>query len=213
MGSALTSPGADASPQSRNANSLLIEDTVNWLKGSHAISVGGSFTQFDIWAKNGTLVPRINFGVLGNDPANGLFNGTNFPGSSPDQQTAARNLFALLTGRVNSIGADARLDESGKYVYIGESMQRGRLREYGMFAQDSWRLKQNLTLNLGLRYDIQQPFYPLNSLYSQANIDRSAACPVQAATTPATCSSRAACPASGRPTTSTARARKRTTPT
>ena len=51
-------------------------------------------------------------------------------------------------------------------------MQRGRLREVGFFAQDAWRLRQNMTLNLGLRYDIQQPFYPLNSLYSQANIDQ-----------------------------------------
>jgi hypothetical protein len=172
VGSALTSPGADAQPQSRNANSLLIEDTVNWLRGSHAISVGGSLTQFDIWAKNGRLLPRIGFGVLGTDPANALFNATNFPGSSTDQQNAARGLYALLTGRVTSIGADARLDESGKYAYMGESMQRGRLREYGMFAQDSWRLRQNLTLNLGLRYDIQQPFYPLNSLYSIANIQQ-----------------------------------------
>jgi outer membrane receptor protein involved in Fe transport len=172
VGSALTSPGADAQPQSRNANSLLIEDTVNWLRGSHAISIGGSFTQFDIWARNGRLLPRIGFGVLGNDPANGLFSAANFPGSSTDQQNAARNLYALLTGRVTSIGADARLDESGKYVYMGEGLQRGRLREYGIFAQDSWRLKQNLTLNLGLRYDIQQPFYPLNSLYSQANIQQ-----------------------------------------
>ena len=172
VGSNLTSPGADAQPQSRNANSLLIEDTINWLRGSHAVSFGGSFTQFDIWAKNGTLVPRINFGVLANDPAAALFTGTNFPGSSTDQQNAARNLYALLTGRVSSIGADARLDQSGKYTYIGESLQRGRLRETDFFVQDSWRARQNLTLNLGLRYAIQQPFYPLNSLYSQANINQ-----------------------------------------
>jgi hypothetical protein len=171
VGSGLTSPSADAQPQSRNANSLLVEDTLNWLKGSHSLTMGGTFTQFDIWANNGTLVPRINFGVLANDPANPLFTTANFPGASAAQTGAAANLYALLTGRVNSIGADARLDAAtGKYVYTGVGRQEGRLREYGVFVQDSWRLRQNMTLNLGVRYDIQQPFQPLNSLYSQASI-------------------------------------------
>ena len=35
---------------------------------------------------------------------------------------------------------------------------------------DSWRLRQDLTLNGGVRYDIQQPFKPLNGLYSQATV-------------------------------------------
>ena len=34
VGSGLTSPSAGAAPQSRNANSLLVEDTLNWLKAS-----------------------------------------------------------------------------------------------------------------------------------------------------------------------------------
>jgi carboxypeptidase family protein/TonB-dependent receptor-like protein len=172
VGSGLTRPSAGASPQSRNANSLLVEDTLNWLKGSHSISMGGTFTQFDIWAKNSSLLPTISFGVLGNDPANPLFSAANFPGASAAQTGAAANLYALLTGRVTQIAADARLDESGKYVYQGTGLQRGRLREYGVFAQDSWRIRQNMTLNLGVRYDIQQPFYALNSLYSQATIQQ-----------------------------------------
>jgi hypothetical protein len=173
VGSALTNPSAGAAPQSRNANSLLIEDTVNWLKGAHSISLGGSFTQYDIWAKNSSLLPQINFQVLNNDPASAMFNAANFPGASAAQITAASNLYALLTGRVSAINADARLDEAtGKYIYEGIGTQRGRQRETGVFAQDAWRIRQNMTLNLGVRYDIQQPFAPLNSLYSQANIQQ-----------------------------------------
>jgi hypothetical protein len=51
VGSQLTSPSANAQPQSRNANSLLIDDSINWLKGSHSFSIGGTFTQYDIWAR------------------------------------------------------------------------------------------------------------------------------------------------------------------
>jgi hypothetical protein len=172
VGSGLTNPSAGASPQSRNANSLLVEDSLNWLKGSHSMTLGGTYTNYDIWAKNSSLLPTISFGVLSNDPANPLFGVGNFPGASSAQTGAAANLYALLTGRVTQIGADARLDESGKYVYEGTSLQRGRLREFGFYGQDSWRIRQNLTLNAGLRYDVQQPFYPLNSLYSFATIQQ-----------------------------------------
>ncbi|PYR93713.1 MAG: hypothetical protein DMF84_07845 [Acidobacteria bacterium] len=171
IGSALTAAGAVPSPQSRNATSVLIEDTVTWLKGAHSISMGGSFTQFSIWAKNSSLVPTITTGMLNTDPALGLFNAANFPGASAANLTAAQNLYAFLTGRVTQIGADARIDESsGKYVYEGTGMQRGRLREFGGYLQDQWRLRQNLTLNVGLRYDIQRPFYPLNSSYTFGDI-------------------------------------------
>jgi len=175
VGTGLTNPSANAAPQSRNANSLLFEDSINWLKGSHSLTLGGSFTQYDIWAKNSSLLPTVNLGsaagLLNGDPALALFTPANFPGASATQLTAAQNLYALLTGDVTSTSADARLDEAtGKYIYEGTGTQRGRQREFGFYSQDAWRLKTNMTLNLGLRYDVQQPFIPLNSLYSQATV-------------------------------------------
>lgn len=172
VNSGLTSPGPAPSPQSRNANSLLVEDTLTWLKGKHSVSMGGSFTQYDIWAKNALLVPRVNFGIVTTDPANSLFTTANFPGASGTQLTGAANLYALLVGRISSITADARLNEAtNKYEFVGVGRQAGRLRENGVFVQDAWRVRPNLTVNAGIRYDVQLPFYALNSLYSFATID------------------------------------------
>ena len=187
VGSNLTSAAAPPfRPQSRNANSLLIDDSINWLKGSHSFSFGGAFTQYDIWAKDVTLIPSITFQVLANDPASAMFVAANFPGASAVQITAASNLYALLTGRVSAITGNARLNEStGKYTYVGEGTQRGRLREYEFYAQDRWRLRSNLTLNLGVRYALQNPFQPLNSLYSTANINQ--VCGVSGAADDASC--------------------------
>ncbi len=86
VGSGLTSPSAGAAPQSRNANSLLIEDTLTWLKGSHSLTLGGSFTQFDVWAKNSNArAARSASACCTNDPANALFTAANFPGASAAQ--------------------------------------------------------------------------------------------------------------------------------
>lgn len=49
-------------------------------------------------------------------------------------------------------------------------MQRGRMNELGFFGQDSWRIKPGLTLNFGVRWELQLPFYPLNDSYSTATI-------------------------------------------
>jgi hypothetical protein len=172
VGSALTNPSlATPAPQSRNASSLLIEDSLNWLKGNHSFQMGASWTQYDLWAKNSSLVPTLQFGIVTGDPAQTMFTGSNaaqfFPGASATNLTAAQQLYALLTGRVSQIGGDARLDEdTEQYEALGVGTQRARMREAGLFVSDQWRVRPNLTVNAGVRYELQFPFYPLNSSYT-----------------------------------------------
>ena len=169
IGTALTNASAAPSPQARNAYSWLIEDNVNWLKGRHSINMGVSFTQYTYWGWFETMVPTVSFGLVTGDPALSMFNTTNFPGAASTNLTAAQNLYSLLVGRVSAIAGNARLDEdTNKYTYVGKGMQRARMPEIGFFAQDSWRLRPDLTFNFGLRYGAQLPFYPLNDSYATA---------------------------------------------
>jgi hypothetical protein len=168
----ITNAASTGSFSSREASTKVVENTLNWLRGRHSIQAGGSWTRVDIWLKNQQYVPTINFGVDTADPANGLFGTANFTGASQAQLDNARNLFAMLTGRVLSINAEQRLDENtNQYQFLGLGIQRARLVDYGFFIADTWRMKPNFTLNLGLRYDLQLPFYPRNDSYSKATIN------------------------------------------
>jgi hypothetical protein len=167
----LSNAGNFATPSSRNAKAKFVENTLNWLKDSHSLSFGVSFSQFDLWLRNQTQLPTLNFVPLADDPASAMFTAANFPGASAQNLQAAQGLYNILTGRVSHILGNAGLDEeTGRYVYHGPRMQRGRLREMDFFAQDSWRVRPNLTLNFGVRYALQLPFEALNSSYTTGTL-------------------------------------------
>lgn len=164
---ALTNAHASLAPSARSAWSWNIDDTVNWQKASHALSFGGSYFDGYVWVTNQTMVPQINFGVDSSDPANAMFTTANFPGASTAQLTAARNLYAALTGRVTGIVADARIDEaSGEYVLLGPRTQRLKQNEFGFFVHDVWRVNEHTTINAGVRWDVQSPIKPTNDIMS-----------------------------------------------
>jgi hypothetical protein len=175
--SSLTGPAiGTATPSSRDATDLSFDDTLTWLKGSHNITGGASYTMYKVWLKNQRLVPSLGFGLLNDDPALAAFSAANLQaatGVNPttDELNAARSLFALLTGRVNSITGEARLDESGQYNYLGQGIQRAKQNEAGFYVQDQWRWRPNVTLNAGVRWSVQMPFTADADSYSNSTME------------------------------------------
>jgi Carboxypeptidase regulatory-like domain len=171
----IQSPGVQNAPSAREGKTRVFEDTLNWIKGSHAVSTGVSYTRAGVWLYNQQLVPQITLGVpstvsYSGDPADSMFTTANFPGASATDLSNAKNLYYVLTGRISQISREARIGGDGNYSVLGASNQYGRLPQWGTFVQDSWRWKPNLTINGGLRYDVQQPFYSLNDSYSRATM-------------------------------------------
>src|SRR5262249_29810499 len=81
-------------------------------------------------------------------------------------------LYAILTGRITAIAANAQLDETtGQYSYLGNLVNRGQQHEVGFYAQDQWRARKNVTINYGLRYEVQLPFVARNNIFSTATIN------------------------------------------
>jgi hypothetical protein len=164
----LTNWTATNNPSWRAAPTYSIDESLTWLKGKHSFSFGGSFLRATAQESAQNIVPGIDFGFsTDNDPAAGIFTTANFPGASNGQLSDARDLYALLTGRVSAITGQAALDpETNQYVFLGPRTREGKIDMYSAFAQDSWRVGSNLTLTGGLRWDVQMPFSAANDIMS-----------------------------------------------
>jgi hypothetical protein len=163
-----TSWFATNTPSWRSSWSYSVGNTLNWQRGNHALSFGGQALFVRAWERAKQVVPGISFGLsTTNDPARGLFNITNFPGASSADLGEARALYALLTGRVSAITGQAALDpDTGRYLAFAPRVRQGSLDSYGLFIQDSWRATPTLTLNAGIRWEVQTPFRPANNTMS-----------------------------------------------
>lgn len=159
-------------PQRRNSPVKQFNDNLTWVKGTHQFTFGGSFTRVGLFSQIATagIIPAVTFSVAANDPAANVFVAANLPGASTTVQAQAAGIYAFLTGRVSQVTNTLVLnEETGKYQSFGNITQRAHQQEYGIFAQDSWRIKPNLTVTGGLRQEIQ--FAPIaeNNSFSQVS--------------------------------------------
>ena len=114
----------------------MLEDTLTWLKGKHALQFGGSSSQADVWLENqhdgaddatSACADRIR--------RRACSTATNFPGASTADLNQAQALYAMLTGRVTSIPATARINAGRTSTYHWDSSHaQGRMREFDFFA-------------------------------------------------------------------------------
>jgi hypothetical protein len=162
----ITAASNAPTPSARDAFNQSLENTLSWQKGSHSLSIGGAFSNFEAWIEDQQLVPELRFGVEQGDPAEAMFVAANFPGASATAITNARRQYAILTGRVSEVRGIARLNDRNEYEFNGLGRQLARQQEIGLWVQDSWRMRTNLSLNYGLRYELQFPFVALNNSYS-----------------------------------------------
>ena len=115
---------------------LIVGDTVTWTKGKHNITFGGDFHAQQVNSHSGS--GAISFGFSNNTtgaPTQGYGDQVGFAFAS------------FLLGDVNTASETTPFD-----LY-------GREKEMALYAQDSYKIRSNLTLNLGLRWNYNFRFH------------------------------------------------------
>lgn len=163
-----------ASDNLRSSPTYDFTDNLTWIRGNHSLTFGGQYKTIKIDATSvNQKVPGVSFGVDPTDPVDAIFTrtGTNatLPGATAAELAAAKSLYALLTGRVTDIFGNAFLSAERQYQYLGEQGNIAKQTVYGAYAQDSWRIRPNLTLNFGLRWQPQEGFVTETSNFSTAS--------------------------------------------
>lgn len=169
----LTNWWATNVPSWRSVPTYEIAESLTWQKGTHSLNFGGSYLLSRGYANSQNMVPSLSLRFSTQfDPAAGIFSSANFPNASSGQLTDARELYALLTGRVGSISAPIALDaDTNQYSLLGPISRAGGITVISGFAQDTWRTTPTLTFTGGLRWDVQLPFKPSNSIMSRVTME------------------------------------------
>ncbi len=173
-GVALTFPGVYANPHNapnnsrRNSPIKQFNDNLSWIKGRHNFNFGAAFTAAKSFQQSsgGNLAPNLSFNILSADPANVLFTTANFPGASTTQLNDARGIYALLTGKISAVAFNAKLNEKTlEYSFDDTAIERNTVRGYGFYFQDYFKIKPNLNINYGLRWEAQLAPIHKNGVY------------------------------------------------
>lgn len=123
------------SPVDRTENRYQFRDNFNWVVGNHTLKFGGDFN----WVRIPSAVFELNFA--------GLFNFGDFAASNLGFPTSAP---AFTPVQSYGLGMPS--------IYIqgfGNPVSKIKNQPIAFFAQDSWKLHKKLTINYGIRYDVE----------------------------------------------------------
>lgn len=151
-------------------------DSMTWQHSQHTFMYGFSwYREQDHYWNPPVGYPNFNLGLANGDPAQSEFSnsGANptVPNATSAQLAEAEQLYAVLTGRISSVaGTFPKSQTSNEYLHKVGAYNLNELQSaWGLFFQDSWRIKPTLTLNYGLRWDFTGDDHDLTGAYHGAS--------------------------------------------
>lgn len=117
---------------------LQFVDNFSWVLGQHAVKFGGEIRKV-IYDQIGGVVTRGRFGFDGRYTQNPL---------APVAQRGGAAFADFLLGHFNRAEGQ-----------VGAPIANFRSNYFALYLQDSWKARSNLTINYGLRWEYDQPFW------------------------------------------------------
>ncbi|HWG18308.1 MAG TPA: carboxypeptidase regulatory-like domain-containing protein [Acidobacteriaceae bacterium] len=159
--SAWGNSGAANSTQTVTPSTYSVVDNVLWVKGKHSFTFGFTY----LWEQANSSAPVGYSGEIGlpyNAGATGDFcDRTKNPpvcGNSIVANTGLSYASFLIGGVSQTSIGQQPVSELG-----------GRYREASPYAEDSWKIRPNLTLDLGIRWDYYSPYHEVKDRWTFLN--------------------------------------------
>jgi hypothetical protein len=151
-------------------HTYVLTDDLSWMRGNHNLQMGFAASHLQLNQSalgQGSLAGgRYNFSrnqtaerFCSATPLGGNITATGCPGAVLGGDPFA----SFLLGMPDGLQVQTE-NLSNPYYY--------RWMNVGAYFQDDWRLRPNLTLNLGVRYQYQSPRWEKNNLQGQMNLNR-----------------------------------------
>jgi hypothetical protein len=158
-----------------------MSDTVTWQHAAHTFNFGFSwYREQDHYWNSPSGVNFITLGLTTGDPAlNPMASALSSAFASGAQQAEGEQLYAILAGDIGNSNGPAvttayalntktkQYDQNSTAPFVLDELQHA----WGLFFQDSYRIKPNFTLNYGLRWDFTGDDHDLKNAYESVGLD------------------------------------------
>ncbi|MDQ3633515.1 MAG: carboxypeptidase-like regulatory domain-containing protein [Acidobacteriota bacterium] len=149
----VTNPELPFENQGRTTTTYNIQDNATYTSGNHNLSFGGQYQNVNVFSFAAfSTVPTFS---LGTGTATPSFVASQFPGGiSSGQLATANGLLGLLGGIVTRGSQTFNVaSQTSGFVPGAPGINEFAYNILGFYVSDQWRVRRDLTLNLGVRYE------------------------------------------------------------
>ncbi len=154
----IDSPEVAFLSQGRNTLGINLQDNATWTLGNHTLTFGFQSQLFYVDAFNEAgIVPTFNLGVNNTTPqfaSQGAGSFDSLGAISAAQLNLANNLLALYAGIISAGTQSFNVTSLTSGFSSAQRFQPFRYSNHAGYFQDTWRIRPNLTANLGVRYEV-----------------------------------------------------------